>query len=269
MLLSCREFNQINIDLESRSVEFTAEFIRPLHVVMASSLHCYSDFALTFRHHHDYFCNMAYHAPISVDTQDGLSHSKAIQLRSSDDNGEQVRKVTKIIEDNAYLDDSTIDALNVIIAELFSNFYDHAESDQPPICCVQSWSNGFVEIAIADRGIGIEKSLENIMVNYPNENPCRIACQNEISSKYGQNHSGYGLFYTKRFIEQNKGKLFLISGKNCYSIDSSRENDITFKIGWKGTIIRLIINKKVSIASESFFQMIAREQGGDDCDDFF
>jgi anti-sigma regulatory factor (Ser/Thr protein kinase) len=268
-LLSCNEFNQINIDLDARTVEFRANFVRPLHVVMASSLHCYTDMNLTFKHHHDYFCNMSYHSPISVDTEDGLHHSKAIQLRSSDDNGEQVRKVTKIIEDNAYLDNGTIDALNVIVAELFSNFYDHAESDQPPICCVQSWDNGFVEIAIADRGIGIAKSLKEIMIDYPKQNPCRIACQNEISSKYGQNHSGYGLFYTKRFIEENKGRLFLLSGKNCYSIEPSGEKDMTFNVGWKGTIIRLVINKKVSIASENFFQMIAREQGGDDCDDFF
>lgn len=270
MYLQCNEFQDFTYDEETDTLNFTPSFVRPMHIVMAAALYNYTDRNVEFKKNSDYAEVMKYKNPLEVDTYDGLHHSKAIKLKSSYDNDMQVSKVMQIFKDNGILNDSTIEALNLIIAELFSNFYDHAESEQPPICCVQDWDNGYAEISIADKGIGIEKSLKEILKDYPSiSNPCRLACMNDVSSKYGKNHSGYGLFFTKRFIEENNGKLFLISGKNCYSINHQTEDDHEFPVGWKGTLIRLIINKNCSINAEELYEKIAREQMGDDYDEFF
>jgi anti-sigma regulatory factor (Ser/Thr protein kinase) len=267
VIFSCDDFKELRVNSAKKSVIFTTDFIRPIHIVLASNACVYGNFEVSFTKHHDYAINMNYHHPSDIDTIDGMHHSKAIKLKSKFDNDEQVAKILDIISYNSYLDDDTISTLSTIIAELFQNFYSHAEYDKPPICCVQSWKNGYLEIAIADKGIGIEKSLKDILLDYPGEDHCELACRNGISSKLGKNHSGYGLFFTKRFIEENYGKMFLMSGSSCYSVSKYTSKVDRLPYIWNGTAIRLIINKSKSINAEEFFKTMTMEQG--DYDEYF
>ena len=104
---------------------------------MLSSVREYSDFEISFSRQdiHRYAINMNYHAPLEIDTDDGLHHSKAIKLRDHFDNDEQVRNIVDVIRSNKSFSDETLGALSVIISELFQNFYAHAKIDEPPICC--------------------------------------------------------------------------------------------------------------------------------------
>lgn len=269
MIFDCNDFNCLNIYKENKRVIFTTNFIKPVHIVMASIIQNYMKYDVIFENNQTYAENMLYKNPLEIDTIDGKNHTKAIKLKSHFDNDKQVEKVLTIIKENSFLDKNTVETLNTIISEIFQNFYNHADTVTPPICCVQNWpSSQFLEIAIADNGIGIPKSLKNILKNYPEEtNPCELACQNGITSKLGQNHSGYGLYFTKRFIEENKGKFFLYSDKYCYKINDDNPLIKNANLVWPGTVIRLIINKNKSINRQNFFRMITLEQGGDN--DFF
>lgn len=277
MRFSIEDLEEFEVSKEE--VVCITTFVKPIHIVMASNIKLYTSKNFRFKYLKplEYANNMLYYSPLEIDTVDGLNHSKAIKLKDIFTDDRQVEKVINILKDNNYLDDETRSTLEVILAEIFQNFYAHAEYDKPPICCVQDWkTSNYLEISMADKGIGIRESLKTVLEDYPEEtNPCQIACENGISSKLnivgtlGTKHSGYGLFYTKRFIEENKGKLYLLSEDKCYEVDSNEEKSYTLNYRWKGTAIRLIINKSVPIDCTNFYQQITLEQGDGDYEDFF
>jgi len=209
MNFSSKDLNEFRLD--GTNLVCTTKFVKPVHIVMMSAIYNYTNKSATFSNSRslEYANNMRFKNPLEIDTIDGGNHSKAIKLRNQFDDDSQVNKVMNILYSNNYLDDETNDVLKIILAEIFQNFYAHADFKHPPICCVQDWqSSNFMEISIADRGIGINNSLEEVLNEYPvDTNPCRIACDSGVScsldkeSKIGTKHSGYGLFFTKRFIE--------------------------------------------------------------------
>lgn len=277
MQFSSRDLKEFKIDKEN--LICTTNFVKPVHVVMMSAIHNYTDREANFSNHRslEYANNMRFKNPLEIDTIDGQNHSKAIKLKDIFDHDLQVTKIMNIFNNNNYLDPETNDVLSIILAEIFQNFYAHADFKEPPICCVQDWSTSkFIEIAIADRGIGIDESLKDILNDYPDDtNPCRIACISGVScsldkeSCIGTKHSGYGLYFTKRFIEENKGGLYLFAKDQCYVNIPKGEFDRKLPYRWNGTVIRLIINKNICVPSEDFFRTVAREQEGDDYDEFF
>ncbi len=277
MKFSFDDLTEFNFDY--KKIVCTTGFVKPVHIVMMSAVHNYTQKKASFKYSHpsDYANNMRYLNPLDIDTVDGTNHSKAIKLKNQFDDDKQVEKVINIFKGNDYLDDETNDVLSIILSEIFQNFYAHADYDQPPICCVQDWkTSNHIEISIADKGIGIHESLKKILEEYPEKtNPCRIACISGVScsldkeSKIGTKHSGFGLYFTKRFIEENRGALYLFSGDNCYINQPSGEFDKKLPYHWIGTVIRLVINKNVCVPSEKFFKKIAQEQVGDNYDEFF
>jgi len=279
MNFSINDLKEFQIDSKTDKLTCTTSFVKPVHIVMMASIENYTDKNTSFTNETalQYAINMNFKNPLEIDTIDGLNHSKAIKLRNQFDDDGQVNKIMDIFHNNDYLDKDTNEIVSIILAEIFQNFYAHANNKQAPICCVQDWpASDYIEIAIADRGIGIKASLKDILKDYPEDiNPCKIACVSGIScsldkeSSIGTKHSGYGLYFTKRFIEENKGYLYLASYNDCYEITPNSEFDNKLELGWKGTVVRLIINKTNFLDCESFFQTITKEQEGDDYDEFF
>jgi len=262
-----------------KKVVCTTGFVKPVHIVMMSAVNNYTPRRTSFKNStaSGYADSMRYSNPLDIDTIDGANHSKAIKLRDQFDDDKQVEKIMNIFHSNGYLDNDTNDVLSIILAEIFQNFYAHADYDKPPICCVQDWkTSDYIEIAIADKGCGIAKSLEKVLEEYPEDtNPCRIACENGVSgslnkeSKIGTKHSGFGLFFTKRFIEKNQGALYLFSDDECYIKSPMHELDKELPYRWMGTVVRLIINKNVCIEPVDFWKTISKEQEGEAYDEFF
>jgi anti-sigma regulatory factor (Ser/Thr protein kinase) len=258
MRFDCKEDLEKNIiiDKNRKTIEIKG-FVKPVHIVIASTAYNYFNWKIKFENSkfQQYAENMAYKNPLSIDNSDGKSHSKAIKLKEKNKNVEQVSTILRIIKDTSALSEITLSTFEVILAEIFDNFYDHAQVNFPPICCVQEWKNSnYIEIAICDVGIGIENSLSKVLKEFPNENPCKVACLPEVSSKKEKGHGGFGLYYTKEFMIENKGIFQLISGKFCYTINKGIEKTYkNKKYSWKGTIIRLILNKNIEVEPEKFF----------------
>jgi hypothetical protein len=137
----------------------------------------------------------------------------------------------------------TLDALNTMLRELIDNCYSH--SDVPDgifgLVCAQIWSvGGKAQIAIADTGVGITKSLSlnnALLSRISNENCCEMATEYGVTGKPGKGHSGYGLAVARKLIELNNGHLMVRSGSEVFSMRSGKLTCSHTCRDWHGTLL--------------------------------
>ena len=166
------------------------------------------------------------------------------------------------------------DSLSDCLVELVNNFFDHAKSSSELPCLVaaQTWPQGKrVQIAIADAGIGIRNSLsENseLLTPLKNGNACELASTYGVSSKLGNDHSGYGLTLARDLMNQAKGSYILISGNEVYT--SKQGHDATQKIRspWAGTVLVLEWSLDTPLSSRSVYAAWPLPEGFNQ-DDYF
>ncbi len=136
-------------------------------------------------------------------------------------------------------------SLNICIEELVNNFFDHANADEelPCLIAAQSWPKGkLVQVAIADAGIGIRRSLsENtcLQSSLETQNACTLASTYGISSKLNKGHSGYGLTLAKDLMKQANGSYILVSGDELYSTVGEKSVASGLQSPWDGTLLVL------------------------------
>jgi len=132
-----------------------------------------------------------------------------------------------------------------MLLELLSNCFHHARTADGlhGLACAQTWYNDTrAQIAIADSGIGIRKSLwENpdLRVELRQNNACTLACQLGVSSKLGRGHAGYGLAIAKDIAMQNRNSLLFVQSCNeALYIENKNATEISdFEHALPGTLI--------------------------------
>lgn len=123
----------------------------------------------------------------------------------------------------------TEDALFTILSEIAENCHAHAEvlSGLHGLACAQTWyRGGRAQIAIADLGIGIRRSLASDpthALQLRNRNAVDLATEFGVSSKLGRNHSGYGLTLARGLAEASRGSfLYIQSHGEVFYVDPRR-----------------------------------------------
>lgn len=132
-------------------------------------------------------------------------------------------------------------ALKSCLLEIINNFFDHAETnDQPCLLAAQSWPRQKrVQIAIADTGIGIRKSLSANRALFDRlhlSNACEVASEYGITSK-PTGHSGYGLTMARDLMNNCGGTYLLLSDNEYFSPKISKNSNVHFF--WQGTLLIL------------------------------
>ena len=134
-----------------------------------------------------------------------------------------------------------------LLSELCENAYVHAEFQTPGYLCAKHHQGpNRVEIAIVDSGIGIRSSYmegENEEVRgqlQAGESALDLAVSGRRSSK--KSHYGYGLHIVKRLVEENFGRLTVISDDECINIERYHTRSVPLKRAWNGTFIGLLVD---------------------------
>lgn len=149
--------------------------------------------------------------------------------------------------------------IGTTLAELIENFQRHAETSSVGLVCAQFYPEheyqdsrqqhrfrpGAIEIAIADTGIGIERSLRAVPEHAARidagADPCELATQFGVTSKAGK-HSGYGLWVTRRLAERNLGTFVLLSGSSNFNVMRGRPRSERLPASWPGTFVGMRLN---------------------------
>lgn len=148
----------------------------------------------------------------------------------------------------SYYKDEKVNAMIfTVFSEIFLNFWAHAVGDTKSII-VAHGNQDYIEIACADSGEGIVKSIRDAFPNCKRKDAIMMALTKGVTSKKGSNHMGYGLWLINEMVTQTRSRLLLRSEEYCYENNSGK---VSYQISptWHGTIVyvKLLLENPITI----------------------
>lgn len=139
-----------------------------------------------------------------------------------------------------YEDQETCAVVLSVLAEIVSNFHEHAQDDSDSILVAKGNKDNF-EVVCADTGVGVVSSMAKSKLFQdirPTQrfNVLAKATEKGITSKQNSDHMGYGLWLIQEFVLKTKGVLQLYSEGAYYVNQCGKIKKGTCGF-WQGTII--------------------------------
>lgn len=204
----------------------------------------------------NYMARMNFHELLGLEYQSGgrnLSNSRFVEIyhfgKDSDHNSidhkylEVADCIVKDLPDQ--VKDSVGRLLEFCISEIVDNARVHSDSNNCFLMAQNYPSKKFVELCVADTGIGMQESL-----NTKNHEQALINSINPGEKGLNSPGAGNGLYLSSKlvkFAQSDKSKLFILSGDSYLEIG----NNSTFlrysRLFWQGTIVVLRISYDISI----------------------
>lgn len=148
-----------------------------------------------------------------------------------------------------------MEPFRVLLSELCENAFAHSEFETPGyIAANLHIASGKCEIALADSGIGILNSYNEGTNEEAKQRIAKgasaisLAVDGLSSSKPKplpgtfSSYYGFGLYVVRRLIEENKGRLTVISGAECLNFEKYQKNREILNHPWQGTFVGILID---------------------------
>lgn len=141
-----------------------------------------------------------------------------------------------------------ISPLSHIMSEAIDNIVDHAKIDNG-FLMVQNYSTkGFLDVCIADTGIGILQTYKNYGYNHIKTDSEAIDNALHGKSTKDMKERGFGISTSRKMlVEGLGGNYFIFSGSAFYIWTKQQETILNVKssFAWKGTMLALRIPKNI------------------------
>lgn len=131
------------------------------------------------------------------------------------------------------------------LLEIFKNVSDHTSSQSIYTCGQYFSKSSLLYFTIVDSGETIPHNVTNYFSLGGKESPQNIiewAVQSGTSTAMDSGPRGIGLYLIKRFIEANKGLLYIVSGNEAFEVTSSGSKTSRLIHPFPGTIVTLAFN---------------------------
>lgn len=179
------------------------------------------------------------------------------------------------ITKHANLNEKSHSSLDISVSELVDNCFAHAglKTGLHGVACAQYWPRGnLVQIAIADRGMGIRSSLESaetpeVRSLAASRNCCELATEFGVTSK-PSHHAGYGLALARQMIARNGGTLIVVSRQEWFLSQGDLLRNGNRGVNWPGTLIVCEFNTDRPISTAEVYASWPTQVRGYDDDDF-
>lgn len=181
--------------------------------------------------------------------------------------------LTAIIRRHGQADHETLDSIDIAIAELANNCFNHAGlgPDEVGLVCAQTWERGNrAQIAFADPGVGIRESLStNPELRAPlrEGNACELACEYGVTGNPGD-HTGYGLCLARDLMRNNGGVFAVFSGRDGFRQAGSQHKPVYCHASWPGTLVVIEWRTNYPLSASDVYENWPLPPGMDH-DDFF
>ena len=103
---------------------------------------------------------------------------------------------------------------------------------------------------VADHGETIPYNVLSYFKKNQRQAPSNIldwALQVGTTTSNDQIPRGVGLYLIRKFIQENQGELFIISGKENYELNANKERYLSLCSAFPGTIVTLAFNLNDSV----------------------
>lgn len=133
--------------------------------------------------------------------------------------------------------------LQMSIREAMTITVDHSGEKRYYVCAQADKKRRKIRLCIADLGKGVYNALHPHYPHIKNDyEAIEEAIKEGISSR--EEKAGYGLSHIKRFIEANKGRMWIISGRGKVMWEGTpiRAKRQLMPVSFNGTIVNLVIN---------------------------
>lgn len=166
------------------------------------------------------------------------------------DPGGIANRLEEVVSANTMLHRSASNMLNLAVTEVIDNVVQHSFARSPGMACAQYYANqGFVELCVADSGVGIPTSMadnpeytfmtdwERMLAAFDAEKGQWVGRPVTGSNQVGR---GLGLSYPARLAERLGGHLWAISGNTAIHIHSGGREPMV-GLFYPGTVVVLRI----------------------------
>ena len=150
------------------------------------------------------------------------------QIRSSD---ELTKFITEMIP-MLHLEPKQVDPIRYIVSELVRNVLEHAQTKNGAIVCAQYFKkSNTIRIGIADRGIGIRKSLSRSYSTSSDIDAIKLALFPGVTgttSRGGgtEQNAGAGLFFIKSIAYVNRDFFVIYSGDGMFKLLKRADEEV-------------------------------------------
>lgn len=197
--------------------------------------------------------------PITIITRKELEDSAADRpyQYEIDKHGDRLAQVIVPGEENA----GSAMMLSYCFREIIRNSFEHAGVDKC-VVMAQRWYDGDAEITIADRGIGIHKSLLQERIIDAPEDAIRQSLLPGVTSGSNRatgsewDNSGFGLYVTSE-LGRRYGDFGILSSNRLLTRNNNHEE--VREVPLSGTIVKLRINTRDGDYFPNILSMIVTE----------
>ncbi len=158
-----------------------------------------------------------------------------------------------------FLQEKSVDPLNITLAELFNNIIDHANSPVTGYTTSQFYPIlNKMKVAICDFGTGIPFKINTFLQKHNKpvllpHDALRIAFEKAFSTKSSPQNRGFGLDTLRAIIKMNNGTLRVVSNDAMMIMDNHRIEFFTIRHNFQGTHFDITLD--TSTFDEKEFEM--------------
>lgn len=176
-----------------------------------------------------------------------------------------VQEVTSILEDQLGAD-RDLKPFSTLLSEVCENALTHSEFASPGYVSARVIErDGTLELAVCDSGIGFRNSYLSGTNEELKErirrgaNPIEIAVQGLNSSKPTRmpgssvSYYGFGLYITRRLVEENRGRLMIVSGNDVLHIERGTQRHHEARAHFHGTFVCMILDLSAPLPLENIY----------------
>ncbi|MED1603064.1 ATP-binding protein [Alkalihalophilus marmarensis] len=211
----------------------------------------------------NYISRMNFFDLVDFDYQEQYGRNAAagrfipIQVLTEETQNELHSEIMNVMSQNwTGIDDTVIGCLSYAINEITYNVFNHSKSTLGGVITAQYYARkNLIRLAIIDSGIGIPSSLRknSNYYNFTDVEAVEKALEHNVSwDETLTENFGAGLYFSKRIVEANHGKLSIYSNNAKVTVDQTGVSATPHDY-WCGTAVFFDINTDNTLDIDDVF----------------
>lgn len=168
----------------------------------------------------------------------------------------------RIVDSFGLKDPAVNTPLQCHLCEITENVIYHSKVEHG-FAVAQKWSNGIIEFAIADHGIGIIESIKRNPRHASVDDPSAVGIALELGGTgVDSKRRGTGLWKVSQAVERNGGYMRIRTGSVIYSQEGSKRSFSRTRLPLPGTLVAMRFDLGASLDINDILESVPQDDYG-------